>query len=75
MIKQSSKDELYMLVEDINKIMPSAKFSLHFAYDGVQLESCNGSRTLTGFLSGRELIEWIRAFRNGALYRGEFGVK
>lgn len=70
-----NKSELYLLLEDVQKLLPSAGFSFHFAYDGVQLEYNNSSATLTEFLSKKEMINYLRAFRKGILFTGEFGSK
>jgi hypothetical protein len=70
-----NKDELYLLLNDLNRLMPFAGFSFHFAYDGVQLEYNNGSATLTGFLTRKEMLDYMRAFRKGFHFAGEFGIK
>jgi hypothetical protein len=70
-----NKDELYLLLNDFNRLMPSAGFSFHFAYDGVQLEYNNGTATLTGFLTRNEMLDYMRAFRKGFHFYNEYASK
>ena len=60
-----NKSELYDMLNRLNDIMPNKDFNFNFAYDMVKLESGNGSKDESGFMSKKQLLEWMRAYKAG----------
>ena len=70
------KSELYTLLNQLNQIMPSADYGFDFAYDGVKLTRANQSVSVSsGYMSKKQMIEWLRAFKSGYYACLQFGTK
>lgn len=68
MIKETRNQvraEVDKIVSELNKLMPELNLSLSHAYGGVQLEYKNCTSTLTGYLSYKEMRNYLYAFRKG----------
>lgn len=65
MINKTKKSELQMNLDELNRAMPEADFSIESAYNMVRLARKNQSVGVSGYMTKKNLLEWIRAYKAG----------
>jgi hypothetical protein len=62
---RTTKQELYNLVDRINRVAKHKDYTLHYAYGQPRLERANQSITVSPRLPAREMKLWLEAYWQG----------
>lgn len=64
-MERTTEKQLYGLVELLDELMPNKNFHIESGYGMWKLTSKNGSHNESGYMSKKELYNWMQAYKQG----------